>query len=135
MERLRRKSAKLGLRLCGRAFWQKKQAHWGDELAVREGLLRTRRNAVFIVAALRYLQTVEEAVILTCKLEFGASISNLIALSGVTSRGGAAVRLGLIWLQQFNSARNAINMYPTALMSDVVEFGDGIYGVLHWGVL
>lgn len=122
MERLRRNSAKLGLRLCGRAFWQKKQAHCDVELAVREGLVRTRRNALFIFVALRYLQAVDEAVILTCKLEFGASISNLIALSGVTSRGGAAVRHGLIWLQEFNSSRNAIDTCPAALRFDVVEF-------------
>lgn len=76
-------------------------------------------------AALRYLQTIEEVAILTCKLGFGASISNLIALSGVTSHGGAAVRHGLNWLQEFNSTRNAINTCPIALRSDVVEFDYG----------
>lgn len=63
MERLRRNSAKFGRRFWGRAFWQKKQAHCGDELAVRGGLVRIRRNALFILAALRYLQTVEEVAI------------------------------------------------------------------------
>lgn len=86
--------------------------------------MRTRRNALFIFAALRYLQTVEEVAIpsmLRCKLGFGASISNLIALSGVTSHGGAAVRHGLNWLQEFNSTINAINMYSTTLRLVMVE--------------
>lgn len=74
-------------------------------------------------------KTVEEVAIPTCKLEFSASISNLIALSGVTSHGGAAVRHGLNWLQEFNSPRNAINEYPTALRFDVIESDGGNGGL------
>jgi hypothetical protein len=99
-EKLRRKSEKLRRRLCGRACWQKKQAHCDDELAVREGLLRTRRSALFMFAVLRYFRRLRDAV--NAKLRFGASasISNLIVVNGVTTCGGVAVRHELICLYE-----------------------------------
>jgi hypothetical protein len=86
--------------------------------------VRTRRIALFIFAVLRYLQTVEEVAIpsmLRCKLGFGASISNLIVLSGVTYHGGAAVRHGLNWLKEFNSTINSVKMYSATLRPSMAE--------------